>query len=183
MLARAPHVAYTTFLCLFGALGLVPMTLLRVRLGAAALVINLGFVFAMINAQFFWGVGILWIHVRRRSALPCYAPTASPVSCAASHPADLLTSKRLPNQQGAQYFTREHARVEEIRTDLLPTIEMTRNAVPESRHLDGPGLRPRRHRRRVPDAADSGARRHAQDCGRHAARRRRHRLGVRIGAT
>ena len=64
MLARAPHVAYTTFLCLFGALGLMPVSLLRARLGPAALVINLGFVFAIINAQFFWGVGILWIHVR-----------------------------------------------------------------------------------------------------------------------
>ena len=64
MLARAPHVAYTTFLCVFGALGLIPMALLRVRLGPAALVINLGFVFAMINAQFFWGIDVLWVHVR-----------------------------------------------------------------------------------------------------------------------
>ena len=64
MLARAPHVAYTTFLCIFGAIGLMPVSLLRARLGPAALVINLGFVFAIINAQFYWGLGILWIHVR-----------------------------------------------------------------------------------------------------------------------
>jgi hypothetical protein len=64
MLARAPHVAYTTFLCIFGALGFIPMALLRARLGPAALVINLGFAFAMINAQFYWPLGILWTHVR-----------------------------------------------------------------------------------------------------------------------
>ncbi len=64
MLAHAPHVAYTTFLCIFGGFGLMPIALLRARLGPAVMPINLGYVFAIINAQFFWGAGILWIHVR-----------------------------------------------------------------------------------------------------------------------
>ena len=73
MLARAPHVAYTTFLCIFGTLGFIPMSLIRVRLGPAALVINLGFAFAMINGQFFWPAGILWTHVRvRRTPVPVH---------------------------------------------------------------------------------------------------------------
>ncbi len=33
MLARAPHVAYTVFLCVFGSLGFLPMAALRARMG------------------------------------------------------------------------------------------------------------------------------------------------------
>ena len=64
MLARAPHVAYTVFLCIFGCLGFLPMAALRARMGPPALVINLGYAFTIVNAQFQWGIGILWTHVR-----------------------------------------------------------------------------------------------------------------------
>ena len=64
MLARAPHVAYTTFLCLTGSLGFLPMAALRARMGPPALAINLGYAFTIVNGQFFWGVGELWTHVR-----------------------------------------------------------------------------------------------------------------------
>ena len=45
MLARAPHVAYTTFLCVFSAVAWVPIAALRSKMGNLALVVNLGFAF------------------------------------------------------------------------------------------------------------------------------------------
>ena len=64
MLARAPHVAYTPFLCITGCMGFLPMAALRARMGPPALAINLGYAFTIVNAQFVWGVGELWTHVR-----------------------------------------------------------------------------------------------------------------------
>ncbi len=45
MLARAPHVAYTTFLCVFSAVAWVSIAALRSKMGNLALVVNLGFAF------------------------------------------------------------------------------------------------------------------------------------------
>ncbi len=38
MLARAPHIAYTTFLCLFSVVAWVPIAALRAKMGPMALV-------------------------------------------------------------------------------------------------------------------------------------------------
>lgn len=43
MLAHAPHVAYTTFLVIFGCLGFLPVAALRAQLGPPALGVNLGY--------------------------------------------------------------------------------------------------------------------------------------------
>lgn len=43
MLAHAPHVAYTTFLVLFGCLGFLPIAALRAQMGPPALGVNLGY--------------------------------------------------------------------------------------------------------------------------------------------
>lgn len=45
MLARAPHVAYTTFLCVFATIAWIPIAALRTKMGNLALVVNLGFAF------------------------------------------------------------------------------------------------------------------------------------------
>ena len=79
MLARAPHVAFTTFACLFGCLGFVPIAALRAALGPAGLVINLGYAFTIVGAQFYWGLGRLWA---KACAFPAHAhaQNASPLS-------------------------------------------------------------------------------------------------------
>ena len=43
MLAHAPHVAYTTFLVIFGCLGFLPVAAMRAQLGPPALGVNLGY--------------------------------------------------------------------------------------------------------------------------------------------
>lgn len=45
MLAHAPGVAYTTFLCVFSVLAWIPIAALRAKMGPLALLVNLGFAF------------------------------------------------------------------------------------------------------------------------------------------
>jgi hypothetical protein len=69
MLAHAPHVAYTTFLVIFGCLGFLPVAALRAQLGPPALGVNLGYAITSEGAQGRVGSQMAGMLLPRRQAM------------------------------------------------------------------------------------------------------------------